>query len=109
VWIEDESRKTAQNVQKVHDVVANAYIAIMTEIEHRASVDKSSYWINRVLYKQSRDISYNKPVALVTISHNGKQLLMPFGNRIPSTNYRERINSRTSPGEVKRNWSQSLN
>lgn len=65
--IEAKSRLTIQEnqlktSQKVHDVVANGLYRIMTEIEHKDSIDKEPL-LDKIeeLYERSRDISYEPP------------------------------------------------
>jgi signal transduction histidine kinase len=50
--------------QKVHDVVANGLYRIMTEIEHKDTIDKEPL-LDQIeeLYERSRDISYETPEA----------------------------------------------
>lgn len=51
--------------QKVHDVVANGLYRIMTELEHKDTIEKEPL-IDKieVLYERSRDISYEPPAAV---------------------------------------------
>ena len=57
--LRDNQLKTSQ---KVHDVVANGLYRIMTNIEHREDLDKTSLLDSiEQLYEQSRDISYEIP------------------------------------------------
>ncbi len=52
--------------KKIHDVVANGLYQVMTEIEHQPDLDKDLLATRiDVLYKQSRAISYNKPLELI--------------------------------------------
>jgi len=48
--------------QKVHDVVANRLYRIMTDIEHKDTIDKEPL-LDEIedLYERSRDISYERP------------------------------------------------
>ncbi len=57
--IQENLLKTSQ---KVHDVVANNLYRIMTDLEHKVSVDKEEL-IDKIeaLYERSRDISYENP------------------------------------------------
>lgn len=50
--------------QKVHDIVANGLYRIMTEIEHKDTIEKEPLLDKiEVLYERSRDISYETPEA----------------------------------------------
>lgn len=48
--------------QKVHDVVANGLYRIMTDIEHKETIEKEPL-LDKIedLYERSRDISYERP------------------------------------------------
>ncbi|WP_110053936.1 tetratricopeptide repeat protein [Chitinophaga sp. S165] len=68
--------------QKVHDVVANGLYRIMTDLEHRPTVDKEEL-IDKIeaLYERSRDISYETPtVATVPFHVKIDDLLASFGS-----------------------------
>ena len=82
VWNRRRKQKDRLKMsKKVHDVVANGLYRIMTEIEHRASVDKEQLLDKiEVLYKQSRDISYEQTSSFGDDFHTMvSRLLMPFG------------------------------
>jgi signal transduction histidine kinase len=49
---------------KVHDVVANGLYRLITQIDHASAIDKESLVHDLdVMYEQSRDISYEHPIA----------------------------------------------
>lgn len=85
--IEFASRQAIQEYQlktsqKVHDVVANGLYRIMTELEHKASVDQEEL-IDKieVLYEQSRDISYENPtISKIPFHVKIDNLLESFGS-----------------------------
>ncbi len=84
-----ESEKRAhqlQTSQKVHDVVANGLYRIMTEIEHKDTIEKEPL-LDKIeeLYERSRDISYEPPKK----THNDysgtiSELLKAFGSSTTS-------------------------
>lgn len=58
--------------QKIHDVVANGLYRIMNEVEYQDELDKEQLLDKiEVLYEQSRDISYEKPMS-TTHDFHGK-------------------------------------
>lgn len=60
--IRESELKTSQ---KVHDVVANGLYRIMADLEHHDNIQKEKVLDSiEYLYEQSRDISYEHPVAL---------------------------------------------
>ncbi|WP_126244416.1 tetratricopeptide repeat-containing sensor histidine kinase [Chitinophaga rhizosphaerae] len=85
--IEDASRQEIQAIrlrtsQRVHDVVANGLYRVMTEVEHEQHIDKEKL-IDKIeeLYEQSRDISYEGPVASSIPFHvKMDDLLKSFGS-----------------------------
>jgi tetratricopeptide (TPR) repeat protein len=85
--IEIESRQAIQahqlkTSQRVHDVVANGLYRVMTDLEHKDPIDKEVL-IDKIelLYEQSRNISYETPVASVLPFHvKMDELLKSFGS-----------------------------
>jgi signal transduction histidine kinase len=60
--IRESELKTSQ---KVHDVVANGLYRIMADLEHNDNIQKEKVLDSiEYLYEQSRDISYEHPIAL---------------------------------------------
>lgn len=77
--IQENQLKTSQ---KVHDVVANSLYRIMTDLEHKDSVNREEL-IDKieVLYERSRDISYEQPVISHVLFHEGiENLLKSFAS-----------------------------
>ena len=57
--VQESQLKTSQ---KVHDVVANGLYRVMTDIEHKDTIDKEQLLDDiEDLYERSRDISYESP------------------------------------------------
>lgn len=85
--IEMESQQEIQahqlkTSQRVHDVVANGLYLVMTDLEYKEYVDKEEL-IDKIelLYEQSRDISYETPVASALPFHIKMDgLLKSFGS-----------------------------
>ncbi len=84
--LQDLQTKTAireselRTSQKVHDVVANGLYRIMTDLEHRESIEKEKLLDNiEELYEQSRDISYeNTSPATGSFANSLNTLLSSF-------------------------------
>jgi len=76
--IQENQLKTSQ---KVHDVVANGLYRVMTDIEHKETIDKEQL-LDEIegLYERSRDISYEPPILPhQDFQNNISQLLKAFG------------------------------
>ncbi len=75
--IRESELKTSK---KVHDVVANGLYRIMTDLEHQEDIQKEKLLDNiEQLYEQSRDISYNQPLAIRVSFHDAiNEMLTSF-------------------------------
>lgn len=60
--IRENQLKTSK---RIHDVVANGLYRIMTDLEHKDTIEREKLLADiETLYEQSRDISHEKPVAI---------------------------------------------